>query len=139
MTDLEALVVAAYVFADEYRVPARVGRPPLVNDAELVALAVCQAAIGISSDRQFLGLVGRVLPGWFPHLPEQSQYNRRLRGLVGLISLVQRRLACFIDVGGARLADGTQLAVAGYPGCQRRSELAGFARYGFSKSQHRFV
>jgi|SRR5215210_4335042 len=138
-TDLEALVVAAYVFADEYRVPARCGRPPLVSDAELVALAVGQAAIGISSDRQFLGLVGRILPGWFPHLPEQSQYNRRLRGLVELISIVQQRLARWIDVGGARLADGTQLAVANYPGCQQRSEFAGFARYGYARSQHRFI
>ena len=136
--DLEALVVAAYVFADEYRVPAR-GRPALVSDGELVALAVAQAAIGISSDRQFLGLVGRVLPGWFPHLPDQSQYNRRLRGLVELISIVQQRLARWLDLGGVRLADGTQLAVAGYPGCQQRSEFAGFARYGYSKSQHRFV
>ncbi len=107
MTDLEALVVAAYVFADEYRVPARAGRPALTSDAELVALAVAQAAIGISSDRQFLGLVGRVLPGWFPHLPEQSQYNRRLRGLVGLISVVQQQLARWLDAGGVRLADGT--------------------------------
>src|SRR5215212_7581893 len=62
--------------------PARGGRKPLITDAELVALSVAQAAIGISSDRQFLGLIGRVLPGWFPHLPDQSQYNRRLRGLV---------------------------------------------------------
>ena len=89
--DLEALVVAGYVFADEYPVPARSGRRPLTSDAELVALAVCQAAVGISSDRQFLGLVGRLLPGWFPHLPEQSQYNRRLRGLVELILLVQQQ------------------------------------------------
>jgi hypothetical protein len=139
MTDLEALVVAAYVFADECRVPARQGRPALSSDAELVALAVCQAAIGISSDRQFLGLVGRVLPGWFPHLPDQSQYNRRLRGLVELISLVQQRLARWLDVGGVRLADGTQLAVASYPGCQQKSHFAGFARYGYSKSHHRFV
>jgi Transposase DDE domain len=139
MTDLEALVVAGYVFADEYRVPARGGRPALVSDAELVALAVAQAAIGISSDRQFLGLIGRVLPGWFPHLPDQSQYNRRLRGLIELISIVQQRLARFIDAGGARLADGTQLPVASYPGCQQRSRFAGFARYGFAKSQHRFV
>src|SRR5712691_6198589 len=139
MTDLEALVVAAYVFADEYPVPARGGRPPLISDAELVALAVCQAAIGISSDRQFLGLVGRVLPGWFPHLPEQSQYNRRLRGLVELISIVQQRLARWLDTGGVRLADGTQVPVANYPGCQQRSHFAGHARYGYAKSQHRFV
>jgi hypothetical protein len=44
MTDLEALVVAACVFAAEYRVAARLGRPALVSDAELVALAGCQAA-----------------------------------------------------------------------------------------------
>src|SRR5436309_15875852 len=139
MTDLEALVVAAYVFADEYPVPARPGRPPLVRDAELVALAVAQAAIGISSDRQFLGLIGRVLPGWFPHLPEQSQYNRRLRQLVGLISVVQQRLARWLDSGGVCLSDGTLIGVANYPGCAQRSEFAGFARYGFAKSQHRYV
>lgn len=98
-TDLKALVVAAYVFADEYPVPARPGRPPEVADAELVALAVCQAAMGISSDRQFLGLVAKVLPGWFPRLPSQSQYNRRLRALVDLIAAVQQRLARFIDAG----------------------------------------
>src|SRR6266852_8483080 len=139
MTDLEALVVAAYVFADDYPVPSRCGRPPLVSDAEIVALAVCQAAIGTSSDRQFLGLVGRVLPGWFPQLPDQSQYNRRLRGLVELISVVQQRLASWLDTGGVRLADGTLIAVANYPGCAQRSEFAGFARYGYAKSQHRFV
>ena len=139
MTDLEALVVAAYVFADEYPVPTRGGRRPLISDAELVALAVAQAAIGISSDRQFLGLIGRVLPGWFPHLPDQSQYNRRLRQLVGLISIVQQQLARWLDAGGARLSDGTLIGVANYPGCQRRSEFAGFACFGFAKSQHRFI
>jgi hypothetical protein len=137
--DLEALVVAAYAFADEYAIPSRPGRPSLVSDAELVALAVCQAAIGVSSDRQFLGLVGRVLPGWFPHLPDQSQYNRRLRGLVELMSHVQQRLARYLDMGGLRLADGTALAVAGYPGCDKRSHFASFARYGYAKSEHRFI
>jgi hypothetical protein len=137
--DLEALVVAAYVLADEFPAPVRAGRPALVGDAELVALGVCQAAMGICSDRRFLGLVGYRLPGWFPHLPDQSQYNRRLRALVGLIAGVQQRLARWLDVGGARLSDGTLIGVANYPGCAERSEFAGFARYGYAKSQHRFV
>src|SRR2546426_9231340 len=94
---------------------------------------------GSAPDRQFLGLAERMLPGWFPHLPDQSQYNRRLRALVELISIVQQQLARWLDRGGVRLADGTQLAVASYPGCQQRSDFAGFARYGYSKSQHRFV
>jgi DDE family transposase len=139
MTDLEALVVAAYVFADEYRVPSGPGRPPLVTDAELVALAVAQAATGSNSDRQFLGRIARMLPGWFPHLPDQSQYNRRLRALVGLLSIVQQRLARWVDCGGVRLCDGTLIGVANYPGCQQRSEFAGFARYGFAKSSHRYI
>jgi hypothetical protein len=134
--DLEALVVAAYVFADEYPVPARPGRPARVADAELVALAVCQAAMGVSSDRQFLGLVGYRLSGWFPQLPSQSQYNRRLRALVELIAAVQQRLAGWLDTGEVRLCDGTLLACASYPGCLSHSEFAGFARYGYQKSQH---
>jgi len=138
-SDLEALVVAGYVFADEYTVAARPGRPAKVSDAELVALAVCQAAMGICSDRQFLGLVERVLPGWFPHLPDQSQYNRRLRLLVELLAAVQQRLARWLDAGGARLADGTLLEVANYPGCAGRSGFAGAARFGYAKSQHRYV
>jgi hypothetical protein len=137
--DLEALVGAAYVFADEYPVPVRPGRPAKISDAELVALAVAQAAMGISSEPQFLGLVGRVLPGWFPHLPEQSQYNRRLRALVWLLSAVQQRIAAILDAGGGRLADGTLIGVANYPGCAKRSEFAGFARFGFAKSQHLYV
>src|SRR5438552_17082544 len=126
MTDLEALVVAAYVFADEYPVPAGPGRPAKVTDAELIALAVAQAAIGFSSDRQFLGAIGRMLPGWFPQLPDQSQYNRRLRQLVGLMSQVQQRLACLHDTCSARLSDGTLLTFASYPGCAERCVFACF-------------
>ena len=137
--DLEALVVAAYVFADEYPVPARPGPRAKTTDAELVALAVCQAAMGLSSDRQFLGLVGYRLPGWFPALPSQSQYNRRLRALTGLLTAVQQRLARLLDVGGPRLADGTLLGVANYAGCQQHSEFAGAAAYGYCAAKSEYV
>lgn len=137
--DLEALVVAAYVFADEYPVPARPGPASRIVDAELVALAVCQAAMGISSDRQFLGLVGYRLPGWFPHLPCQSQYNRRLRRLTGLLTVVQQRLARLLDGGGPRIADGTLIGVANYAGCASRSEFAGSAAYGYCAAKSEWV
>lgn len=137
--DLEALVVAAYVFADEYRVPARPGPRPKISDAELVALSACQAAMGISSDRQFLGLVGYRLPGWFPHLPSQSQYNRRLRSLTGLLTAVQQRLARLLDSGGPRVADGTLIGVANYAGCAKRSEFAGSAAYGYCAAKSEWV
>jgi hypothetical protein len=137
--DLEALVVAAYVFADEYPVPARSGPRARIADAELVALAVCQAAIGINSDRQFLGLVGYRLAGRFPHLPSQSQYNRRLRGLTGLLTVVQQRLARLLDSGDPRLADGTLNGVANYAGCAKRSEFAATAAYGDCAAKSEYV
>jgi len=49
--------------------PGPVGK---VTDHELIASAVAQAATGICSDRQFLGVAGRLLPGYFPRLPDQT-------------------------------------------------------------------
>src|SRR5215471_2300395 len=99
---LETLVVAAYVFACSLSIP-RPGPVGLVSDQELIALAVAQAVTGLVSDRQFLGAVDRLLPGWFPHLPEQTQYNRRLRRLTPSIAAVQLQVSELIADGQIRL------------------------------------
>jgi hypothetical protein len=136
--DLETLVVAAYYFASLLPVP-RAGRPPQVSDAELVALSVAQAVMGICSDRQFLGLVGKVLPGFFPRLPSQSQYNRWLRALTPQLVWVQQRLSELLATGSLRLADGTLVGVANYAGCAQRSDFAGIAAYGYCASKSEWV
>jgi len=79
---------AGYVFPCSLSIP-RPGPAGKVTDQELIALAVAQAVTGLVSDRQFLGTIGRLLPGFFPDLPEQSQYNRRLRRLTPWITTVQ--------------------------------------------------
>ena len=136
--ELETLVVAAYVFATSLPIP-RPGPRGLITDEELIALAVAQAATGLCSDRQFLGMVARLLPGWFPHLPEQTQYNRRLRRLTPAITRVQLTLAELIAEGRVRLVDGTLISCANYPGCAKRSEFAPDAAYGYCPSKSRFV
>ena len=136
--ELETLVVAAYVFATSLSIP-RPGPPGLISDPELIALAVAQAATGLSSDRQFLGMVGRLLPGWFPHLPDQTQYNRRLRRLTPAITAVQLTLAELIAEGEVRLVDGTLISCANYPGCAKKSEFAPDAGYGYCPSKSLFV
>ena len=135
---LETLIIAAYVFADERTIP-RPGPEGAITDPELIALAVAQAAMGVPSDRQFLGLVAKVLPGWFPHLPSQSQYNRRLRRLAPTIAAVQLRVAELVATGELRIADGTLIGVANYPGCASRSEFAGSAAYGYCPSKSQFL
>jgi hypothetical protein len=135
---LETLVVAAYVFACSLSIP-RSGASGKVTDQELIALAVAQAVTGICSDRQFLGVIGRLLPGFFPELPGQSQYNRRLRRLTPQITTVQIMVAELIADGQVRLVDGTLIACANYPGCASLSEFAGHASYGYCPSKSLFV
>lgn len=135
---LETLVIAAYVFAVSLPIP-RPGPEGKITDAELIALAVAQAAMGESSDRKFLGMIGYRLPGWFAHLPEQSQYNRRLRRLTPWITTVQLAVAELVAEGRARLADGTLISCANYPGCASYSHFAGHASYGYSPSKSQFV
>jgi hypothetical protein len=137
--DLETLVVAAYYFASLLPVPAGPGRPAKVSDAELVALAVAQAVMGMPSDRQFLGQVRFRLLGWFLHLPDQSQYNRRLRALTPQLVWVQQRLSALLATGTLRLADGTLVGVANYAGCAQKSEFAGVAAYGYCASKSEWV
>jgi len=133
---LETLVTAGYVFACSLSIP-RPGPVGKVTDQELIALAVAQAITGLVSDRQFLGMIGRLLPGCFPDLPEQSQYNRRLRRLTPWITTVQLAVAELVASGRVRLVDGTLLGCANYAGCASKSEFAGHASYGYcaSKSQ----
>jgi hypothetical protein len=95
--------------------------------------------MGICSDPQFLGLVGRVLPGWFPHLPDQSQYNRRLRALTPKLVWVQQRLCALLTTGALRIADGTLVGVANYAGCANKSEFAGVAAYGYCPAKSEWV
>ncbi len=121
---LETLVVAGYVFACSLSIP-RLGPGGKVTDQELIALAVAQAITGLVSDRQFLGTIGRLLPGYFPYLPDQSQYNRRLRRLTPWITTVQFGIAELICDGQVRLVDGTLLGCANYPGCASRASSPG--------------
>jgi len=135
---LETLVVAAYVFATSLRIP-RPGPAGKTTDHELIALAVAQAITGTNSDRQFLGQIGRLLPGWFPDLPDQPQYNRRLRRLTPQLTQVQLMISELIAQDPIRLVDGTLISCANYPGCQHRSDFAGYASFGYCPSKSQFV
>jgi hypothetical protein len=135
---LETLVIAAYVFAHSLPIP-RPGPEGKITDAELIALAVAQASTGECSDRKFLGMIAYRLPGWFAHLPDQSQYNRRLRRLVPYIVVVQLGVAELIADGQTRLADGTLISCANYAGCASKSHFAGPAGYGYCPSKSLFV
>src|SRR5215469_14129693 len=65
---------------------------PTVSDAELLAMAVMSALLGYRSERRWLRYSGRHLRGLFPRQIGQSGYNKRLRKMIPLLTVVIRRL-----------------------------------------------
>jgi hypothetical protein len=72
-------------------------------------------------------------------LPDQSQYNRRLRTLTPRMVWVQQRISELLVSGDLRIADGTLVGVANYAGCASRSEFAGSAAYGYCAAKSQWV
>jgi hypothetical protein len=140
-TDLNTLLTALYVKIDDWLGrPSRSGRPPRLSDAELLTLAVAQVLLGVRSEARWLRFVPRHLPGAFPYLPGQSGYNKRLRAALPLLRRAIRALARDTDLwtDSTWVVDSTPVECARSRPTARRSELAGWAGYGYCASHSRF-
>jgi hypothetical protein len=139
--DLDSLLTALYVLVDDL-LPARTGagRRPRITDAELVTLAVAQIFLDCHSERRFLRLARQRLGHLFPYIPKQPGYNKRLRKLAPEICLIINHLArsapSFND--RLRLLDSTPVPCGASRQTARRSELAGWAAYGYCASHSRY-
>ncbi|WP_413798339.1 IS982 family transposase [Streptomyces iranensis] len=139
--DLNTLLTALYVKIDDEIGGTRwMGRPPRLSDSELVCLAVAQAVLGFHSEARWLRFVRKHLSGMFPYLPQQSGYNKRLRAAFPLIKRIIRELAVdtafwFDDVW---ITDSTPVECGRSRPTVKRSDLAGWAGYGYCRSHSRF-
>ena len=139
--DLDDLLTALYVLVDDL-LPVRrgAGRRPRISDAELVTLAVAQILLQCHSERRFLRLAQKQLGHLFPYIPQQSGYNKRLRSLAGEICLVVEHLAtvCPSFCDRLRLLDSTPVPCGRSRETRKRSELAGWAAYGYCAAHSRY-
>jgi len=146
--DLDTLTTALYVTIDELlqRVPElapwrpRVGIAPKLSDAELVTLAVLQALLGFVSEARWLRHARGHLRHLFPSLPGQSGYNKRLRRAAELVRHVIRVLACDTSVwtDDVWVVDSTPVECGRSRETATRSQLAGWAQYGYCASHSRY-
>ncbi len=146
--DLDTLATALYVTTDDLlaahpsRVPQRpaVGIAPKISDAELLTVAVMQALLGYTSESRWLRFAQEHLAGMFPHLPQQSGYNKRLRKLAPTMTWLVARLAAETTVGDDNvwLVDSTPVECARSRETVHRSDLAGWAEYGYCASHSRY-
>lgn len=146
--DLDTLATALYVTTDDLlaahpeRVPPRprVGIAPRITDAELLTLSVMQALLGYTSERRWLRYARAHLQTMFPDLPGQAGYNKRLRKLNGTMAWLIARLAAQTSVAtdDVWVADSTPIECGRSRETALRSELAGWAEYGYCASHSRF-
>jgi hypothetical protein len=138
--DLDTLLIAVYCTADDL-LPDRPGNARRrVTDAEVVTLCVAQAIMGIPSDRRFLAVSEKRLGHLFPELPQQPGYHKRRARLGGTIEWLIGMFAAdspgFYD--DIVLLDSTPVECGRSLETARRSALAEWAGYGYSRSHSRF-
>ncbi|QGH70236.1 IS982 family transposase [Pseudactinotalea sp. HY158] len=146
--DLDTLATELYVTTDDLlkahpeECPLRplVGLAPQISDAELITLAVMQALLGHTNETRWLRYAHTHLHAMFPYIPGQSGYNKRLRALVGTVAWLIRALASQTSVydDDVLLVDSTPIECARSRETVHRSDLAGWAQYGYCASHSRY-
>ncbi|GAA2701748.1 IS982 family transposase [Nonomuraea recticatena] len=147
-TELNTLATALYVKVDDLLKASpglapwrpKTGITPTLSDAELVTLAVMSALLGFVSERRWLRYAHAELGGMFPYLPGQSGYGKRLCKASGLVLHMIRMLAADTTLWSddVWLVDSTPVECGRSRDTARRSDLAGWAEYGYCASHSRY-
>ncbi|WP_043665073.1 transposase [Streptomyces xylophagus] len=147
-TELDSLAIALYVKTDDllkgspqfgpWR-PA-VGIAPQLSDAEPVTLAMMQAMLGFTSEARWLRHAHAHLRYLFPYLPKQPGCNKCLRKSADLVRHVTRMPAWDTTLWSddVWVVDSTPVECGRSRETVKRSDLAGWAQYGYCVSRTRY-
>jgi Transposase DDE domain len=140
LADLDLLLTAVFVTADDLLPESGANAMRSVTDAEVVTLAVAQAMMNIASDREFLATARQRLKHLFPKLPAQPGYWKRRHRLADTI---EWPIAIFAqDCPGYHdqvvLLDSTPVECGRSVETSRRSELAPACAHHYSRSHSRW-
>jgi hypothetical protein len=118
----------------------RVGITPQISDAEVITLAVMQALLRFTSEARWLRHAHLHLRHLFRYLPQQPGYNKRLRALAPTIEWLITVLACDTSLwtDDVWVVDSTPVECGRSRQTTRRSDLAGYAEYGYCASHSRY-
>ena len=146
IADLDTLLTALYVELTDQIIPARgftrrgPGQRPEVTDAELACIAVAQVLLRYDDERHWLRAAPKLIGHLFPRLLGQSEYNDRVKAAAPLMEAALRWLADHTP-GTAelvRLMDATPVPCGQSAVTARRSNLYGYAGYGYCPSHSRW-
>jgi hypothetical protein len=146
IADLDTLLTALYVELTDRIIPSRgftrrgPGGRPEVTDAELACIATAQVLLRFDDERHWLRIAPRLIGHLFPRLLGQSEYNTRLKAAAPLMEAALRWLAAATP-GSAellRLMDATPVPCGHSVITAKRSDLYGYAGYGYCPSHSRW-
>ncbi len=146
IADLDTLLIALYVELTDRIIPSLgltrsgPGKPPEVTDAEVVCLAVAQVLLRYDEERHWLRAAPKRVGHLFPRLLRQSEYNDRVKALAPLMEAALRWLADRTPATAEllRLMDATPIPCGQSVITARRSDLFGYAGYGYCPSHSRW-
>jgi len=146
--ELDTLATALYVTIDDALVdhpewvPPRpvIGIAPKLSDAELLTLAVLQALLGYTSEARFVRYAHTHLTALFPYIPARPGYNKRLRNSTDTMRHITAMLSrsCLSYTDDVWLVDSTPVECGRSRETAKRSDLAGWATYGYCASHSRY-
>jgi hypothetical protein len=146
IADLDTLLTALYVELTDRIIPERgftrrgPGGRPEVTDAELACIATAQVLLRFDDERHWLRIAPKLIGHLFPRLLGQSEYNTRLKAAAPLMEAALRWLAAATP-GSAellRLMDATPVPCGHSVITAKRSDLYGYAGYGYCPSHSRW-
>jgi hypothetical protein len=117
MLPTEDLFVYIYVLIDDLvtariiAIPPRPGPAPGCSDAELLTIATTRHVLGRRSEAGFLAEVARDRAHLFPHVPHQSEANRRICWLRGASGQLRCHLARQVPEDDCQQIDTSALPV----------------------------
>ena len=138
--DFPTLLTIMYVLVDDWYkenaprlLQGKAGAKPNFSDSELITLLLAQDFLPFPAETQFLGYIRANYRAMFPHLVDQSQFNRRARALRLLVEELRRNFLNSLGVlhETAFLLDTKPVPVVGYKRRKSHSEFRQSADFGY--------
>ncbi len=139
------LLTIIYVLVDDWYqakgkqlLTGKPGAKPEFSDSEVITLLLAMDFIPFPSETQFLGFLRANYLALFPKLIDQSQFNRRARALRLLVEELRRSWLGELGVRHQTyfLLDTKPVPVVAVKRCNRHSDFAGSASYGYCASRN---
>jgi hypothetical protein len=145
--DLDSFLVSLYVLVDDWwklnraSKSAKIGRPALLSDSEVITLAILAQWPRFRSERDFWRFAYSHLRSYFPTLCSQSQLNRRIRALEPELRALQHAFARELAEPAAvyHVLDTTLIPAIVRVRASRKGLFCGQATFGRSASKTEWI